>query len=304
MKLRNSVLSALLLAVCIPFALGEESAAGWKDDLEHWRTDHAARLSAPDGWLTVVGLEWLHTGDNSVGSATDNTIHIDGNATNHLAILRLNGEHIRLLAPREGFPKGMTLNGKTVTESDLEVDGAHPSTLHFGDFTLVVIHRGEKFGLRIRNASAPARLQFHGLRWYPPDPSYRITAEWIPYKQPRQVTIQNVVGISSPAEVAGEAHFQLHGVTYALLPVVEGKTLFFVLRDETSRSTTYQASRFLNTPLPDNGIQNPGTVVLDFNRLVNPPCAFTAYATCPLPLNENKLQVEIPVGELRYEHNE
>jgi uncharacterized protein (DUF1684 family) len=80
-----------------------------------------------------------------------------------------------------------------------------------------------------------------------------------------------------------------------------GRILFFILRDPTSTTTTYGGGRFLHTELPDHGLGQPGSLTLDFNRLENPPCAYTTFATCPLPPKQNQLDVPLAVGERRYE---
>jgi hypothetical protein len=143
------------------------------------------------------------------------------------------------------------------------------------------------------------------LQWYAPDPSYKIEAEWIPYDAPKEVNIQNVVGIATKGLVPGVARFKIQDQTITLEPTVQslsGNSLLFVIRDATSGKTTYAASRFLHTGLPDHGLLKPGRILLDFNRLENPPCAFTPYATCPLPPDSNRLKVALAVGELRYDH--
>ena len=146
-------------------------------------------------------------------------------------------------------------------------------------------------------------MQFQGLKWYPPNEAYRVQAKWTPYNPPRQVPVPTILGTEVMSEVPGVAEFTLDGKAYRLEPVLEkpdDKQLFFVFRDATSKVETYGAGRFLYTPLPDRGLAQPGEIVLDFNRAENPPCAYTPYATCPLPLPQNRLPVAIPAGQLRY----
>jgi uncharacterized protein (DUF1684 family) len=117
------------------------------------------------------------------------------------------------------------------------------------------------------------------------------------------MTIATLVGSSYEASIPGTAEFELGGKTYRLDPILENPAepkLFFVLRDTTSASTTYGACRFLYTGFPDHGITQSGHLVLDFNRLENPPCAYTPYSTCPLPPRQNRLGIALPVGEQRY----
>jgi uncharacterized protein (DUF1684 family) len=170
---------------------------------------------------------------------------------------------------------------------------------------MYVIRRGDRYALRIRDSKSAALARFHGLKWFPPNAKYRVTARWIPYVPPKSTTLATLVGTSYSAQVPGAAEFTLAGKTYRLEPVLEDPAeakLFFILRDTTSKSTTYGACRFLYTGFPDRGLAQPGKLVLDFNRLENPPCAYTPYATCPLPPARNRLPIPLPVGEKRY-HN-
>ena len=280
--------------------------AGWQREITSWREQHAAELQKPDGWLALAGLEWLEPGDNSVGSAKDNKIHLPSSGPAHLGVLRLDGETITLNPPAGGFPAGFLIDGKPVQAQALHTDPDHDKNnprLAIGTLNMYVIHRGERFALRIKDAKSSALTGFHGLKWYEPNQAYRVTAHWIPYAQQKTFTIATLIGTSYPAQVPGSAEFTLNGKTYRLDPILEDPEvakLFFVLRDTTSATTTYGACRFLYTGFPDHGLDKPGELVLDFNRLENPPCAYTPYATCPLPPAQNRLPIPLPVGEQRY----
>jgi uncharacterized protein (DUF1684 family) len=268
-----------------------------------WRADRARKLSAPDGWLTLVGLEWLKPGRNSVGLAADNQIRLKGHAPDHLGVIEVDGGQLRLLAPDGGFPKNVLLNGQPAQEGPLEPDDAQASLLSTENLSLVVLHRGDRFALRIKDALSPTRTEFKGLNWYPAEAKYRMTAKWIPFVPAHTEKIPTVIGTTLDMPAPGLAEFTLDGKTIQVEPVLEdpkAKELFFILRDATSHTTTYQASRFLYADFPDHGLDQPGTVVLDFNRLQNPPCAYTPYATCPLPPYINRLAISIPAGEKRY----
>jgi hypothetical protein len=142
-----------------------------------------------------------------------------------------------------------------------------------------------------------------GLKWFRPDPRYRVTARWIPYTPPHIEKIPTVIGTTLELPAPGIAEFTLDGKTLRLEPVIEAdeqNQLFFILRDATSKTTTYGSGRFLHTALPDHGLAAPGELALDFNELYNPPCAYTPYATCPLPPDQNRLTVAIEAGEQRY----
>src|SRR6266403_5718613 len=307
-------ISALMLAIA-PVAIRSrqpEMAApltvggGWQTEITEWRAQHAAELQKPDGWLALAGLEWLEPGDNSFGSAKDNRIHLPSSGPAHMGVLHLDGETITLNPPAGGFPAGFLIDGKPVQAQALHTDPDHDknnSHLTIGTLNMYVIHRGERFALRIKDAKSPALTGFDGLKWYAPKEAYRVTAHWTPYSPHKTFTIATLIGTSYPAQIPGGAEFTLHGKTYQLDPILEdpeAAKLFFVLRDTTSATKTYTACRFLYTGFPDQGLDKPGQLVLDFNRLENPPCAYTPYATCPLPPKQNRLPIPLPVGEQRY----
>jgi uncharacterized protein len=300
-------LAAIVLTLASSsFGASDSPAApeSWQRDLQTWREKRAAGLQAPEGWLSLIGLEWLKAGDNSVGSAADNKIPI-AKAPPHLAVVRMEkAGALRLLPPPGGFPKGLLLDGHPAQEQALlSDDSPNQSKLSWGGLTVIVIHRDDRYGLRIKDAQAPTRLGFHGLHWFPPNAAYRVHAKWIPYNPPKMLDIPTILGTVSKLPAPGAVEFVIDGQVVRLEPVLEdpqSTELFFILRDSTSKATTYGAGRFLYTEFPDHGLSQPGGIWLDFNRLVNPPCAFTPYATCPLPPAQNRLTVAIPAGERRY----
>jgi uncharacterized protein (DUF1684 family) len=181
----------------------------------------------------------------------------------------------------------------------LSDDSPNRSKLSLAGLAIIIIHRDERYGLRIKDAQAPTRVGFHGLHWYAPNPAYRVHAKWTPYDPAKMVDIPTILGTVSKLPAPGVAEFTLDGQVYRLEPVLEDPrdtVLFFILRDATSKTTTYGAGRFLYTELPDRGVSQPGEVWLDFNQLENPPCAFTPYATCPLPPTQNRLTGPFPQG--------
>jgi uncharacterized protein (DUF1684 family) len=301
--MRKTLALLVISLAALSFASDAPAVSDWQRDLLTWREKRAASLQAPEGWLSLVGLEWLKEGDNSVGSAADNKIQI-AKAPAHLAIVRLEKGVLRLSPPAAGFPKELSVDGHPAQEQTLLPDDSpNSSKLAIGGLTIIVIHRDERYGLRIKDLDAPTRTGFHGLHWYAPNPAYRVRARWIPYSPPRTLDIPTILGTVSKMDAPGVAEFTVDGKVYRLEPVLEepqATTLFFILRDTTSKTTTYGAGRFLYTEFPDHGLSQPGELWLDFNRLFNPPCSFTPYATCPLPPPQNRLTVAIPAGEQRY----
>jgi uncharacterized protein (DUF1684 family) len=299
------VLAFFLLSLCALNATDTESTTTWRASLLTWRADLAKQLQQPNGWLTLIGLEWLKLGDNTFGSAPGNNLVVRAPTAAYLGAVQLNDTSLQLLPPHGGYPKGLLVDGQVPASPQLlgADDSEHPSKITTGTVTITVIHRGERYGLRIKDSKATARVQFHGLRWYPPNEAYRVQAKWIPYNPPHRVAVPTILGTEVMSDVPGVAEFTLDGKTFRLEPIKESsedKELFFILRDTTSTTETYGAGRFLYTPLPDHGLTQPGEVTLDFNRAENPPCAYTPYATCPLPPPQNRLSIPIPAGQQRY----
>lgn len=301
-----AVTAALLLLNLMPanFRDSASDTESWRKDVLDWRTQHALDLQKPDGWLSLAGLEWLAPGQNSFGSAADNKVHVAG-APEHLGILELQDTTVTLKEPPGGFPNDFLVAGAPAKSQALRADlNSDKAAVHMtiGTLNLYVIRRADRFALRVKDAQSEALRTFHALKWYEPDPRYRVEARWTAYNPPKTVTLITLAGTEDPQPVPGVAEFQLLGVTYRLEPVLEAAPdrLFFILRDTTSTSTTYGACRFLYTSLPSNGVDKEGTLTLDFNHLENPPCAYTSFSTCPLPPPGNRLQIALPVGEQRY----
>jgi uncharacterized protein (DUF1684 family) len=254
----------------------------------------------------IRGTEWLEPGDNSLGSAADNKIHLSAGKPAHVGILHLENDSVTLLPPAGGFPQGLLLDGASAKSQVLRVVGNKDKLsqhLTFGTLNMYVIQREKRFALRIKDSHSPGITGFQGLKWYALDETFRVTARWIPYNPQKTITLATLVGTQYDQPVPGVAEFTLHGKMFRLEPVLEDPAeskLFFILRDTTSATTTYGACRFLYTGFPTNGLEKPGELVLDFNRLENPPCAYTSFSTCPLPPAGNRLPIPLPVGEMRY----
>lgn len=271
----------------------------YTQSIEKWRADRVARLTAPDGWLSLIGLEWLQEGANRVGSAADNDIVLQAGPA-HLGVVTLDkSDHVNI---KFAQGSGATIDGKSVGEATL-IDDAHvtgnasPTLVAFGSANFYVIDREGRKALRVKDSTSTTRQHFLGIDYFPIDPSWRIVADWVPFNPPHDLQMGSVIGTIDTVKVPGKAVFTRDGHTYELLPYQEepGGELFFVLADRTSGHETYGAARFLYAALPVNG-----KVVLDFNKAYNPPCAFTSFATCPLAPPENRLDLRITAGEKKY----
>jgi len=159
-----------------------------------------------------------------------------------------------------------------------------------------VIKRMDRTGIRMRDPNAATRRNFTGCKWFPALEKWRIRAKWVAYPTPKKIRITNILGMTDEEPGPGYAEFSVNGRTVRLEPVIEDPgELSFMFKDATSGKTTYAQGRFLDTGLPKDGY-----VTLDFNQAYNPPCAFIAFATCPLPPRQNTLTVPIEAGEKKY----
>ncbi|UPG95522.1 DUF1684 domain-containing protein [Luteibacter aegosomatissinici] len=263
--------------------------------VEKARAARLAALTAPDGWLSLIGLEWLQPGANRIGSAADNDIVLKAGPA-HLGTITLDdtGNATIELAKNSGA----LVDGREVERATLVDDspGHKPTEVRFGSAQFFVIARDGRKALRVKDENAETRTHFLGLDYFAIDPSWRVVADWVPFDPPHELEIGSVLGTIDKEKVPGKAVFTRDGQTFELYPIQEEpNSLFFVFADRTSGKETYGAARFLDTPLAKDG-----KLVLDFNEARNPPCAFTPYATCPLAPPENRLDVRITAGEKNY----
>jgi hypothetical protein len=299
-------LSASLLPLAIQSLAAQSLAdpAGWQRDLEAWRSAREKQISAPDGWLTLCGMAWLKPGFNALGSDAAAPLRLPATAPARVGLMTVSGKTVQLLSPAGGFPAGLTIDGQPAREIALSTSDAAPSVIALGTLNMVVMERAGRFVLRVKDSASPARTAFHGLNWYAPNPKLVVLARWTPYTPAKTAEIPTALGQSLHMTAPGVARFTIGEQEVELEPVVEApesRSLLFILRDTTSSSATYPGGRFLHTQIPDHGLDQPGTVVLDFNRLENPPCAYTQFATCPLPQEKNRLGIGLEAGEKRYQ---
>jgi uncharacterized protein (DUF1684 family) len=273
-----------------------DNGNAYTQEIERWHASRIARLTAPTGWLSLVGLEWLSPGANRVGSAAGNDIVL-AKAPAHLGTITW-AEDGALSISLDG-DSGATIDGKVETHAVL-LDDSHavPTTIAFGSVNFIAVDRGGRKGLRVRDSEAETRTQFAGIERFPIDPAWRIVADWQPLDPPFQLATGTVIGTIENYPAPGKAVFEREGQRFEVYPVIEvpGDTqLFLIFADATSGKETYGAARFLYADMPRDG-----KIVLDFNKAYNPPCAFTPYATCPLAPPENRLALRVVSGELKY----
>lgn len=260
--------------------------------IEKARAERVRSLTAEDGWLTLVGLSWLSQGQQTIGKNADNGIVVKSpNAEGRLGTLTLDGKVVRF-----SVQSGVTVqaDGKPVTsEVTLNSDAkGKPTMLTQGSISFYVIDRGGRLGVRIKDSKSPVRTQFTGLDYFPNDPAWRVDATFEAYPSPKRVKVPTMVGVEEEHEVPGKFRFQHDGRDIALEAFDTGDVLMIVFADKTSGKESYGAGRFLYVEKP-----NANRAVLDFNLAESPPCAFTAYATCPLPPPGNRLTMSVTAGE-------
>jgi len=287
---------ALALVVLVGLAaMSRADDVVYTQEVEAWRADRVARLTTPDGWLSLIGLHFLKDGANTLGSATDNDVVLaKGPAHLGRVLVAADGRvNVELSASADA-----KIDGKPALAGELRWRGdGRPSIVATGTVSFFVIERGGKKALRVKDSESERRTHFLGLDYFPIDPAWKIEATWVEFDEPRQIPITNILGQTEPAIVHGKAVFDHDGQKIELLPIDEGpgEPLFFVISDATSGKETYGAARFLYADAPVDG-----KVTLDFNRMQNPPCAFTPFATCPLPPKENRLKFAVTAGEKNY----
>ena len=268
--------------------------AAYEQELEQWKAKRLAGLKSEDGWLSLIGLFWLKEGENRFGSAATNEIVLpEDKAPAQAGTLRLAGGKVTLEAkPGSGIKSG----GQEVTTLELksDEDGA-PTMLELGSLSFHVIKRGDRLGLRVRDRENPSRAEFKGTDYYPADRKWVVSARFEPYEPPKKVPILNVLGMETEETAPGALAFEVGGREYRLQALKEKgeEQLFIIFADQTSGKETYGAGRYLYADPPGAD----GRVTLDFNRAYSPPCAFTRYATCPLPPAANRLPLRVEAGE-------
>jgi hypothetical protein len=292
---KRSILAVMLLG----FLTAAQAQTDYAKAIEKWRSDEESDLKKETGWLTVAGLFWLKEGIHTVGAGPKFDVRLTDNfkggkfgeieLKNGVANLKVEDG----VESQGGDGKDITTTIQLVSD-----EKGKPTQIRTGSQTFFLIKREDRFGIRLKDSKSKARLEFKGQHWFPIDESYKVTARLDAFAEPKEVMIPNVLGGSFKMKSPGILKFAFKGKEYSLQPVDEGDgTLFIIFRDGSNLNETYLAGRFLYADKPVNG-----EAVLDFNKAQNPPCAFTPFATCPLPPPQNTLEVEIKAGEKRYDH--
>ncbi len=291
---RRAVLSLLVLFL----VTCRREAPSYVAHIEQARAERVTRLQAEKGWLTLAGLFWLQPGTSRVGSSAQAEVRLPVAAPAQVGTLTVDETGVAL---RVQPGVAATSDGAPVTTLPLRDDAAGASTVvSLGSVSFYVIRRGTRLGVRVKDSASAVRTGFRGLEYFSVDSRWRIPARLVRYEAPRRVSVPTVLGEDSEELSPGELEFTLDGRAHRLQALSESgeQGLFVVFGDATNGRSTHGAGRFLDTEAP----AVDGSVMLDFNLAYNPPCAFTPYATCPVPSAKNRLPVAIEAGERAYEH--
>jgi hypothetical protein len=301
----GGLLSLLLLGACAtdPERAGTGTSAasteaseteGWRAEAIEWRERRLQRLTEPYGWLSLVGLDFVDEGRYRVGSGEDADILMPAGPANW-GTLAVTGER----ASFEPASDSVRVDSQRGRAGILTRDNdGEPVWVQAADVRFQIIERNGRLAVRTRWPRAETRTDFKGLDYFPLDADWRIEARFEYHPPGTSMPVGSVLGDITQEPNLGTAVFEHAGETYRLEAQASRNDdeLFFVFADRTSGRETYGAGRMLYAPMPDEDDRT----VLDFNRAYNPPCTFTEYSTCPLPVPENRLDLRVTAGEKDY----
>jgi uncharacterized protein len=263
--------------------------SSYVDDLKKWHNNRTKSLKSENGWLNLAGLFWLEEGINTIGTDISNKIVFPKGEAFLGQMLLKNGEVF--IEPKTKI----LVNNEPIIATKI-----FPTTqtllMQSGTLKWFIIKRGNKIGIRLRDLESPHIQHFMGVKTYSINKKWLIKAKLEPAEAGKKIAITDVLGQTSFQNSPGTLVFTINNVTYRLDAVDEDNELFILFKDKTSGKSTYGAGRFLYANKPDTN----GETYLDFNKAINPPCAFTDFATCPLAPKQNWLPVAIQAGEKTY----
>lgn len=266
----------------------------YKNEINKWRTEHETTLKSENSWFSLAGLFWLKEGVNTIGTGPNYDIQLTENFKSEKFGEINFQDGIATLKVENGVEA--LSDGKQISEIALASDkDGKPTVIQTGSQTFYVIKREDRYGIRLKDKNNKARLDFKGLHWFPINEKLRVTATFEPFLEPKEIIIPNMLGGNYKMKSEGILKFKLLGKAYSLQPVEEDGKYFIIFRDLTSKKETYGVGRFLYAEKSKDN-----KVILDFNKAENPPCAYTTFATCPIPPQQNRLQLAIKGGEKRY----
>ena len=270
--------------------------AEYRKKLETWREAREKSLRAENGWLTLVGRFPLKAGVNTFGTGADNDVvfppELKGVGPARLGAIEIDPASKDVIV-RPATDVTFKI-GDTTFNTPRPVSTSRPVWVRLERLSFQIIQRENQYFLRLADNEAETRKNFPGRIWYPPNEDLRVTATFRAYPAGKTIRVVNILDRASEQPSPGYAEFTINGTKYQLDAIDDDGGLFFVFRDATAGDTTYKPARFLSVegkPTAD------ATFVLDFNKAYNPPCAVSAYTTCPTSPKQNILPVRIEAGE-------
>jgi uncharacterized protein len=264
----------------------------YAQSIQKWRDEVDANLRRENGWLALAGLYWLRMGTNRIGSHPASDILLPGRAPAHLGTLDFDGENVTLTI--EGDIQ-VEVNGTPTTQAALDADQEDvPSFITFDHIRMVVLRRSKGVGIRVWDNAREERRTFPSRQWYPVKEEFRVPATYTRFEIPRIVKMPDILGAILDEPMQGFVTFELQGKKHKLMvEELPDSRLFLQFMDLTNGHPTYPSGRYHYTDAHDDG-----RVLIDFNKAYSPPCAFTEYATCTFPPQENHLDAAIEAGEI------
>ncbi len=294
MKVRKGLYGIVMVLVvsvgCGRNRQAESGQENYRSEIEDWQKTRLANLKAPEGWVNLAGLFWLKEGRNTFGSDSSNDIVFPLTAPEFIGMIELQGDSVFL---RSTSVPVMIDSIPAINIKLNDDNGKKPDVMKLNSLAWFIIKRGDQYGIRLRDYKNPMLDSLSSIPAFEINEKWRISAEYKPYDRPVKYMVPTIIGIEEENTVPGELTFRLKGKKLTLYPFTSGDRFFIIFGDKTNGTETYPSGRFLYTNGPD--AQN--RVIVDFNKCYNPPCAFTPYATCPLPLRKNILPVRIEAGE-------
>lgn len=286
----------MIIGICATLTAEEPAAQdGHVLEIEQWRQERRASLEKPDGWFSLVGLVWLEEGESTCGSDPSSTVRLPDSAPARIGAFHKSAEGVDFEAAQG---TAVTIGDQKAGRASLAVDTTgDPTLIEIGSVQLYLIERDQRIGVRIKDSQSSALLAFEGLENFTVDPRWRIEARFVPYDPPKQIAVPTVLGTIAEQPSPGAVEFRMAARDHRL-DVLDGGDgqVFIVFGDASNGRETYGGGRFLYAAEADDS----GRIVLDFNKAYNPPCAFSPFATCPLPPRQNRLALAVRAGEMNY----
>lgn len=264
----------------------------YESEILQWRAKKYDDLVRENGWLALTGLHWLKEGRNLVGANPLCEINLPEHAPTFLGIIQKKGKVIRFQVA-EGVR--VQVNGKLIDTAILKSNrDAKPSYITWNQLRMVLHEHGDRYAIRVWDNDREERFSLSPLKWFPINKHFRVNGRYVKYPEAKILGQPDTYGETVEDRMDGYLSFSFEGKKYKL-DVTETKDhkLFLKFKDLTSGKETYPPSRYLYTPLV-----NDGKVILDFNYAYSPPCAFTAYATCIFAPPQNHLPFRVEAGEI------